>query len=368
MRTRSADGSSFTSTALAAATLTACLAATTPSQAALVTGSAAPLLAATAIAGTSAYIGVPDLLDAASADDTHLAAYGIPPRPDPIRAPEAYLSWTQAVIGVQRLAPSLQAVALYHGPIRRAANGPNATSTNWSGYVVASQAFNFGAQSLTGVHGVWTVPVAQPAYGACAATPNGAPVFSSTWVGLDGNGSADVLQAGTESDAACAQGQVASYATAWYEWYPFNEVRITNLPVAAGSAMYVYVWASSATQGHAYVANITTRQAVSVAFAAPPGTSLVGNSAEWIVERPSVSGTLADLTNYVQELFADARAHDATHHDYYPGNALVPGAQPALAVRMTDAANAVISTPMLLGRNAIWFMDGGSAEGTPTAG
>ena len=63
--------------------------------------------------------------------------------------------------------------------------------------------------------------------------------------------------------------------------------------------MFVEVWDTSPTVGHAYLVNFTTQQSVSFTFDAPAGTQLVGNSAEWIVERPGISSGLAPLTNYV---------------------------------------------------------------------
>ena len=245
------------------------------------------------------------------------------------------------------------------------ANGP-ATSSNWSGYVIPAPTFAFNDQSITNVFGDWVLPVAQPAFNACRKQPDGAEVYSSTWVGIDGNGSGDVLQAGTESDAVCSQGTIGPYQGAWFEWYPYNEVRVTNLPVSPGAALYVHVWASSPTTGHAYFANRTTHQSVAIRFQAPPGVKLIGNSAEWIVERPLVNGNLATLTNYVQVFFADAQARDALGHSYDPGVSETAGQLPALQVQMTDDHNQIISVPNLLGPNAIWFTDQGSAKHLPT--
>jgi hypothetical protein len=319
--------------------------------------------------GTAAYSVVPAGLDPLTADADSLARYGFPPRPDAREAPGAYESWRQAVEGVRRIVPVLQPVAIHHEPLRPAGasvgNGVAAASSNWSGFVAPVPAYSWGSQSATGIFGDWVVPIAQPAFNACPGHPAKGDVYSSTWVGIDGSGSGDVLQAGTESDAVCSRGQVGPYQGAWYEWYPYNEVRITNLPVTAGTDMYVHVWATSATVGHAYIANKSTKQSVSVRFEAPPLTQLIGNSAEWVVERPSVDGQLATLTNYVQEYFANARATTANGQSYFPGLGEPVGQPPALQINMLDDDNNVISTPALLGQDGIWFTDGGSAQHVP---
>ncbi len=335
----------------------------------LMAGGVAVPCAAAGLPGATAYTAVPAGLDPVRADAGSLAQYGFPPRPDARLAPGAFESWRQAVQDMRRITPALQPVAIHHGPMRAAgqttANGVAATSSNWSGFVAPVPAYSWGTQSATAIFGDWVVPVAQPAFNACPGHKAAQDVYSSTWVGLDGSGSGDVLQAGTESDAVCSRGEVGPYQGAWFEWYPYNEVRITNLPVSTGADMYVHVWATSATEGHAYIANKSTKESVSVRFDAPPFTELVGNSAEWVVERPSVDGQLATLTNYVQEFFANARATTANGQTYYPGLGEPVGQPPALQINMLDNNDAVISTPALLGQDGIWFTDQGSAQRIP---
>src|SRR5689334_11284503 len=79
----------------------------------------------------------------------------------------------------------------------------NATesSLNWSGYAVTGS-------GITNVHGEWTVPTVNATY----------PGFSSTWVGIGGYSSSDLIQAGTEHDST---GGTDYYA--WYEILPASE-------------------------------------------------------------------------------------------------------------------------------------------------
>ncbi len=203
----------------------------------------------------------------------------------------------------QRVFPQLRQTAEFHGPNRAAALNltttartgvENATvgSTNWSGVVNLSQAAKFNeTTSFQYVFAEFVVPVANQAYGACT----GGWDYSSSWAGIDGWGSNDVLQAGTESDAYCNNGTRATFYAAWVEWYPYGSVQISTLPVAPGDDVYVAVWNTSATQGHVYFVNYTTNQAVEGTLTPPPGTALVGNSVEWVVERPGVNGSIASV-------------------------------------------------------------------------
>jgi hypothetical protein len=130
--------------------------------------------------------------------------------------------------------------------------------------------------------------------------------------------------------------------------------------------MYVHIWATSATEGHAYFSNESASIAVSIKFSAPPGFSLIGNSAEWIVERPAMNGELSNLTNYVQEFLTAAQATDMQGNSYFPGVAAA-GVPAAEAIEMLDNNNKVISIPALLGHNGVWFNDTGSALQAPAS-
>src|SRR5207249_1422486 len=125
----------------------------------------------------------------------------------------------------------------------------------------------------------WIVPVAQQAFGVC----NGGWNYSSQWVGFDGFGSNDVLQAGTEVDAYCASSVPGSFYSSWIEWFPFSEIRVSVPAVHPGDVMLAEVWYTTTyPPGHAYIVNYTLQQAQVYAFAPPAGVSYLGNSAEWV--------------------------------------------------------------------------------------
>ena len=305
--------------------------------------------------------------DPIAASDEELAYHGFPPRPNSTTEAKAYETWTKAMKASKtRIVPKLEQTTIFHGPSKpgKAAN-PTAVegnssvptgkasnvsySYNWSGYVDFSGASSYGSASYYYIVNHMVVPVAQQAFGACT----GGWDWGSEWNGIDGWGSPDVLQAGVEFDAYCSGGYKAAYYSAWYEWYPYGEVRISSLPVTAGDDVFVEVWHTSPTQGYAYLVNYNTNTAVEVGFTAYPGYPLVGNSAEWIAERPSVGGSLATLTNYIMIPFWDAYAYTESYAFYDVAN--------GYPIDMLDNNGAVISYPEYLGPEAFVMHDTGSA-------
>jgi len=306
----------------------------------------------TNLPGVTTFATPPAGFDHTTASDYELARYGFPPRPNEMMEPAAFASWKRAMqASKERILPRLEPSQKSHGPARMM--NSNGTSNNWSGVVDFGGATSYNhSDSFHLIAMDYVVPAATQAYGVCA----GSTVYSSTWIGIDGWGSTDVLQAGTDSDAYCGQGGVSSSYTAWIEWYPYPEVRISNFPVAPGDDLYIAVWNTSATQGNAYFVNYRTNFAGTVQFTAPSGTTLVGNSAEWVVERPGVNGGLATLANYVSDYLSNCHASTWNSVSYEPGS------PSAMQLTMLDDNGRPISLPTMLGASAIWFQDTGSAR------
>jgi len=301
---------------------------------------------ATNIPGVTTSAAPPAHFDAVSATDEDLSAYGFPPRPNATQEPAAYARWAAAV-GSQpeRLVPELLKTAVYHGPhiptgAKTIANA--ATSSNWSGYTADTGAASWSSSSFSTVAADFIVPAVS------AQSCNGTWEYSSAWAGIDGYASSDVLQAGVEADAMCAQGLTQTYYSPWYEWYPNASTRITNLTAAAGQTFYVHVWATTATAGHAYVENLNTNQSVSINFSAPSGTKLRGESAEWVVESPSVNGSLATLPTYGLDYFAGATSKTLA------GTPHLPGTAGSIAISLVRSGT-TYSTSALLGNGGIEF-------------
>lgn len=306
--------------------------------------------------------------DPITASDEELQYHGFPPRPNQNTEPKAYATWFRAMKASKtRIVPKLDQTEVFHGPVQRTKlanptaveNSPElasqasntAYSSNWSGYVDFSGATSYGSSSYYFLVNHMVVPVAEQAFNACT----GGWDYGSAWNGIDGWGSGDVLQAGIEFDAYCALGGLikSTYYSAWYEWYPYGEVRIGGFPIAPGDDVFVEVWHTSATQGYAYLTNFNNNQSVEVGFTAPSGTYLVGNSAEWVVERPSVGGSLATLTNYIMDPFWDAYAYT----EAYAFNDI----DEATPVDMLDGKGYVISYPEYLGIESFVMHDANSA-------
>jgi hypothetical protein len=318
-----------------------------------------------------------------TASDDQLAFYGFPPRPDALSAPGAYSAWhTLVTLPVQRVTTGFQQTTIYNRPADILSTGQKtpgstttgASSSNWSGYTVEGSNNVFNVTNTT-IYGVFEVPVAQQAFGSCT----GGWDYSSQWIGIDGWGSSDVFQAGYEADAYCSGGSTSQFYSAWYEWYPNSETRISGFPANPGDIIYLYIWPTSTTTGEYYIANLTADEATSASFSAPSGTHLQGNSIEWIVERPGVNGSLATLTNYVNVPWYYATAtvpkNNGTTTQYSPADG---HSGTILSITMDDNSGNGISDAFTSKNNdltyvapngdnyyysgtALWFYDFGSA-------
>jgi hypothetical protein len=234
-------------------------------------------------------------------------------------------------------------------------------SSNWSGPSVVYSGTPFAVEAI---EGEFVVPTARQAFGSCT----GGWDYSSQWPGIDGNGgSGDVLQAGTEADAYCNGNTTSSFYSAWIEWFPFSETRVGSPAIHPGDLVFVEVWNVSPTAGYAYFYNFSTQTAAEYALSAPSGTHLVGNSLEWIVERPSVGGSLATLTNYtdVSWPLGVAWNYQAANPTYFfPGEALsVPAPYNLELLTMVDNSGHGISYGSPQNFGFVYFEDYGSANG-----
>lgn len=280
---------------------------------------------------------LPEGFDAATATPRQLAAYRLPRRPDAETEPQLRALWDRVVDRTKLwVTPEFEhREHISHGPARRARGRAttldgavpgiaNATSNNWSGAAVFSPA----AKPYRFVGGQWTVPspntTAQGSY------------YASEWVGIDGWNSKDVLQAGTETAITKASFLTFTQVYTWWEWFPAGEVRIGNLPVSPGDVMYCLICADTTT--HATVSFSNQSQGVGTRFdiTPPNGTALTGNVAEWIVERPSVSGSVASLTDYAACYFDECIAG---------GSLRVDNLANASLITMTGGAGATLSEP-----------------------
>lgn len=168
------------------------------------------------------------------------------------------------------------------------------TSTNWSGYVMATNLSNPAKNSISGVYGSWIVPTIVP------ATKN---TYSAMWVGIDGYTSGTVEQIGTEHDYINGTKQ----HSAWFEMFPRASYTIQGFPVRTGdliSAMVEYVGNNTFSMR---IINHTQKVVAVIPTRYTKSSKAQRSSAEWIMEAPSANHILP-LTNFKTAYFSACRA------------------------------------------------------------
>ena len=212
----------------------------------------------------------------------------------------------------------------------------NVTSSIWAGGILMPNA----APPFTSVDGSWAVPAAALPDG----DDSGTQYCASSWIGLDGDGSGDVLQAGCDADVQFQGGGAQHTYRPWWEWYPAGSFWITNLAVSGGDVLEsaIHLQPGSLNSGTIFLANKTTGQARTFAADAPAGTSLAGNCAEWIVE---AYGSLGPLARFGAVTFSECIATQSG------GASVQSGA--GFAMDMTDPSGAVVASAALSGSNQV---------------
>lgn len=186
-----------------------------------------------------------------------------------------------------------------HGPRDRHAQAGTETTTNWSGGVI----FAPSGQNFHWVQGDWVVP-------NVFAPKQNQWFYCASWIGIDGDGSSDVCQIGVECEIYQSGSSITRHIYPWWEWYPLPEVQITNFAVSPGDMITALLCTSgaTATSATAFLTNRTSGLSTSFTFNAPSGTQLVGNSAEWVVEAPTVGGSQSQIADYGEVFFSVCEA------------------------------------------------------------
>lgn len=308
---------------------------------------------------------------AATADE--LKAWGYPPRPGASDSPAALARWVEAVNpDLHRQVPDLvRTDGVYHRPATGVKvlpgryNTTPASSGNWSGFALVP---NNGTQPYYSVSGRWTVPTVKQPKGTCT----GGWDYSSQWAGIGGFNDADLFQAGSAANVFCDIGNSIPEYFPWLEWLPASELVLyqnvstnTLFPFQPGDYLNVTVWATNfsggaSTTGNLHFVDVTQGWGVSLTFSAASvgGSQVTGHSAEWIVERTEVNGSLATLPNYFADPWWLTTAIDLGSVSHYPGN---PGAATAYNITMLDNSNAPVSYVAAFGWDSLWFFPEGSA-------
>ena len=227
--------------------------------------------------------------------DEEVIAQGYPPRPDSIESPDAYAAWLEHVSRPMTILPPhwVSRTDISHSTL----GVTEGTSANniWSGFVATGLKDSYGS-----IDGSWRVPFV-------SADPSGQPCYSSVWVGLDGYGLSDLVQAGTEQDAQYIYpfGTATNYYL-WTEVLPNQPTAVEIFGVNSSDLMYVNLWVGDSTGkinpsgGYAWfsINDSTAGQGFHSSTPLGKGFGFKGSTAEWIVERPTISGSLPDFANY----------------------------------------------------------------------
>jgi hypothetical protein len=172
------------------------------------------------------------------------------------------------------------------------------SSSNWSGYADD----NSGGNTYKRVKGKWT----EPAITGCgASSPLSAVVF---WVGLDGFSDSTVEQAGT--GALCGGGNPITYFS-WWEMFPSNNIQFVGLTVRPGDQ----IAASVIKRGGKYTLAVTDSTTSGNSFSTTQhcrSSVCKDQSAEWIAEAPSASGTEVPLPHFGTWFLKHAKVKSGT--------------------------------------------------------
>lgn len=184
-------------------------------------------------------------------------------------------------------------------------------NSHWSGYV--DQGYTFKK-----VNGTWTIPTLVDNPNQSYGTD-----YSTAWVGIGGWNTNNLIQAGSEQDMSKSTHSptYVPYYGVWWEVYPLNQEQvIQNLSISPGDQLYVHISYNSSDSGtfRWYMEDLTTGATTS-GQKTDMSQYYDSSSAEWIMERPQVNGSLSDLADFKQISFQDDSAVTASGSSYYIG-------------------------------------------------
>jgi hypothetical protein len=235
-----------------------------------------------------------------------------PPRPDPQKMPGAFATWLKAVTKPATFVPARLVANPGVRHVFQPVSGGLSTSGNWSGFELHGP-----AQTFNTVFGDWYVP-------AIALGEANVATYSAFWIGLDGDGTNDLVQDGTEQNLQelCFFFGCFDF-TSYYAWSEFlpqqpTEQIVAGFTVSPGDEMYSnlsmctfsgpFCFGVYNGTNAAFLLEDITRSEYTL-FYTPRGSTHVGGSeAEWIMERPGINNSLPDLANYVFAIMSDAYA------------------------------------------------------------
>jgi hypothetical protein len=282
------------------------------------------------------YDAPPESVDITKAEDRVLRKHGVPRRPDAKKEGHLRAIWDNAFASKPKFIKAEIAVDHIMSKRKRPViskmpkKGVEFNPSGWGGTVVPVSKFNFNpAEPVVTVYGEWFVPTIT----GVANEPNQAETVGF-WVGIDGFGNSQVLQAGM---AATITGSSVNYWV-WTEWYPIGAIQVTNFPIKPGDYITVLVCANQPNHGFCSLLNKTTNQATSIGILPPANTTSIGATAEWIVE--GISPILPVFSTIV---FSNCSAGTKSHTLNLTGGTIT---------EITGAGNANLTAASILSANS----------------
>lgn len=164
----------------------------------------------------------------------------------------------------------------------------------------------------------------------------------STWIGIGGVTTSDLIQTGTMNIVE-ANGTV--HPAAFYEILPAAAVIIPSLPVNPGDNMTATITETSPNFWNVSISNLSTGKSFTINLNYNSSRS----SAEWIEEAPSYgSGEIIPLANYQTATFTNGYAVKNGASRSIAANNSVP-------VTMVDGTGKIISAVSALSANGAGF-------------
>jgi Peptidase A4 family len=255
----------------------------------------------------------PPGFDFAGASRRDRLRYGFPAEPDRQTQPGMWAKWERNLHRPwRRVVPQYKLQPARPLPVGLPVG--NGTFSNWSG-AVATPPVGTGFASVSGT---WIVPDAYPPPSAWNGNGYNEGLYNVLhWVGIGGDigaGAGNLLQAGTGTDVNVANGAISVTPYFWFEWWNSTldngYARLAGFAVTPGDVIEVSVCTSNETNGAASIGNVTRSEYMTQPINPPAANlTLVGNTAEWIVEREGFTGGgLSTLADYGAMFFSDCLA------------------------------------------------------------
>jgi hypothetical protein len=252
--------------------------------------------------------------DATRATPSQLDEHCLPREPDPETQPALSEAWHRMFDPPHNwVSPEIAPQAEHNIPQTRqlffSATTRYADSRNWCGAEIAPH----GANQFVQIFGEWTVPtpvIPPPDRRGRQDLPN--TYKNSTWIGLDGDRqyhNSSLPQVGTDQYLTVdPMGREIRKFQVFFQWWARDQVKldseiIRGIEIEAGMSVMGLIWAFDPT--HVVFRNFEPLNQITLFVRESPQTKTIrpvisGATAEWIMERPTISKLRATTL----ELFA----------------------------------------------------------------